>query len=234
MWRSVSDSWLLLLEKEEEEEAGLGAPKQTEGLCIVLSVTVLQPLKTPGRATFTQCCKPAHTIRLRSFPGPCSFFVVIRRKRQTCASSWIPRSVASRKGTWYESSLCLNAQLHCPDSRGVVRRVREDIYTFNLQLKAEIFRRTVQPCPASITSFWRSQRDASSVRSAARRCGSRSKCLPVDIGSVTPVCKNSSGTPCVLVCSHETGDTRASFGRATVNRGYEGVSSSPFLSCLIN
>lgn len=29
--------------EEEEEEAGLGAPKQTEGLCIVLSVSVLHP-----------------------------------------------------------------------------------------------------------------------------------------------------------------------------------------------
>lgn len=41
----------LLDSSRAEEEAGLGAPKQTEGLCIVLSVSVLHPLRGEERAT---------------------------------------------------------------------------------------------------------------------------------------------------------------------------------------
>lgn len=80
-----------------------------------------------------------------------------------------------------------------------LRGDREDICTFNLQPKARQKRQNLQPCPGLITSSWRSQRDASSVRSAAKRCGSPSKCPPVDTASVTPACKNFWGMLCVCV-----------------------------------
>lgn len=49
-------------EGEEEEEAGLGAPKQTEGLCIVLSVSVLHPVRG---ADHTAALTPSGTLQAR-------------------------------------------------------------------------------------------------------------------------------------------------------------------------
>lgn len=137
------------------------------------------------------------------------------------------RSVALRKTTWYDAFLRLiTAHPHSPGSTGLSERPRGRLPTFNQQNRP-----TFANAPCSHARVW------------LQVPGEAETALPVsalqqgDAGAGPSVYLWTSvlwylsaripQVRGVFVCSREAGDTRASFGRATVNNGCVGV-SSPF------
>lgn len=224
-------------EEEEEKEAVLGAPKQTEGLCIVLSVSAPHPQRRqPGsghtRPQFLRAADlhPADQRpkppQIAPPPGAAGLFAATVSKDEPAPPPH-PRSVALRKKTWNDAFLRLiKAQPHSPGFTGLLGRPRGRLDPFNPQNHPSF---TDAPC--------------SHARVWLQVPGEAEAALPVsalqqgDAGAgpsvylwTSVLWHLSARIPQVrgvFVCSHEAGDTRAGFGRATVNNGCVGV-SSPF------
>ena len=235
MWTSVSASWLLLLERRRRRRRRCWVHLNRRRGCALCSVCqrLIHREDSQDRATHghrPQSCKAAS--RRPKPPRIAAALFVAPVRTDKPAPPPHSRSVALRKKTWNDAFLCLiKAQPHSPGSTGLLGRPRGRLYTFS---------------PPNHPSY----RDApcSHARLRLQVPGEAEAALPVsalqqgDEGAGPSVYlwpsvlwHLSARIPQVrgvFVCSHEAGETKASFGRATVNNRCVGVSSpSPQPAC---